>query len=274
MQNKFFRIVFIGDIVGRYGRRFLGKALPLIKIKFSPGLVIANGENSAGGLGITRKTAFEIFEAGVDVITGGNHIWDKKEALQLLKEEEQILRPINYPPEAPGKGFYIFNTGNRPDTEVMIINLQGRVFMEPVVNNPFLAVDDFLPHIRQKIIFIDFHAEATAEKMAMGFYLDGRVSAVLGTHTHIQTTDLRILKNGTAYQTDVGMTGAFDSIIGMRIEPVLRRFVTGVNQKFEVSRENIILDMSIVDIDTTTGKAAGAQSLRIFASTVEKQLLL
>ncbi|NIM11003.1 MAG: TIGR00282 family metallophosphoesterase [Candidatus Aminicenantes bacterium] len=274
MQNKFFRIVFIGDIVGRYGRRFLGKALPLIKIKFSPGLVIANGENSAGGLGITRKTAFEMFEAGVDVITGGNHIWDKKEAIELLKDEERILRPINYPPEAPGNGCYVFGTENQPNTEVMIINLQGRVFMEPVVDNPFLAIDDFLQHTRQKIIFMDFHAEATAEKMAMGFYLDGRVSAVLGTHTHIQTTDLRILKNGTAYQTDVGMTGAFDSIIGMRIEPVIRRFVTGVNQKFEVSKENVILDMSIVDIDTTTGKAVGAQSLRIFESTFEQQLLL
>lgn len=274
MQNKFFRIVFIGDIVGRYGRRFLGKALPLIKIKYSPGLVIANGENSAGGLGITRKTAFEMFEAGVDVITGGNHIWDKKEAIELLKDEERILRPINYPPEAPGNGYYVFGTENQNNTEVMIINLQGRVFMEPVVNNPFLAIDDFLQYSRQKIIFMDFHAEATAEKMAMGFYLDGRVSAVLGTHTHIQTTDLRILKNGTAYQTDVGMTGAFDSIIGMQVQPVIRRFLTGINQKFEVSKENVILDMSIVDIDKNTGKAVVTQSMRIFESTFEKQLLL
>jgi 2',3'-cyclic-nucleotide 2'-phosphodiesterase len=270
MQNKLLRIIFIGDISGRYGRRFLGKALPRIRLKFSPDLVIANGENAAGGLGITRKTAYEILDLGIDVITGGNHIWDKKEALELLKEEARILRPLNYPPMAPGRGSYIFKTSD--NTEVMVINLQGRVFMEPVVDNPFLCIEGFLQEVKQKIIFIDFHAEATAEKQAMGFYLNGRVSAVLGTHTHVQTSDLRILGNGTAYQTDVGMTGSLDSVIGMEYDLVIRRFLTGISHKFEVGKENIILDMAIIDIDKSTGKAVNVKPLRIFESTYYEQL--
>jgi len=270
MQNKSFRIVFIGDICGRYGRRFLGKALPHIRLKFSPNLVIANGENSAGGLGITRKTAYEILECGVDVITGGNHIWDKKESSELLKDEPRIIRPMNYPPNVPGNGFYVFKTEDH--IEVMIINIQGRVFMEPVVDNPFVIMENFLSQVKQKIVFIDFHAEATAEKQAMGFFLDGRVSAILGTHTHVQTADLRILQNGTAYQTDVGMTGSLDSVIGMEYDAVIRKFLTGINHKFEVGKENIILDMSIIDIDKSTGKAINVQPLRIYESTYYTQL--
>lgn len=273
MRNKGFRILFIGDISGKFGRRFLGKALPLICIKYSPDLVIANGENAAGGLGITRKTADEILETGVDVITGGNHIWDKKEALTLIKEEPRIIRPINFPSNTtPGKGYYLFEARNQNRTEVMIVNVQGRVFMEPVVENPFIAMDNFLGTVKQKIIFVDFHAEATAEKQAMGFHLDGRVSAVVGTHTHVQTADLRILDNGTAYQSDVGMTGAYDSIIGMKKEPVIRKFLTGINQKFEVARDNVILDMAIFDIDKNTGKTLSTQSHKIFESTYQKQL--
>ncbi|MFC2145956.1 TIGR00282 family metallophosphoesterase [Acidobacteriota bacterium] len=274
MQNKhnLLRVLFIGDISGRYGRRFLCKALPTIKIKFNPRLVIANGENSAGGLGITPKTAKEIFEAGVDVITSGNHIWDKKEAIELLNEDHRIIRPINYPESIPGKGYYIFRTRGNDQTEVMIINLQGRVFMEPVVDNPFLSIDRFLNQVQQKIIFIDFHAEATAEKQAMGFYLDGRVSAVLGTHTHVQTSDLRILENGTAYQSDVGMTGSLDSVIGMKRDPVIRKFLTGINQKFEVAKKNIIMDMVVLDFDRATGKAVHVNSMRLFESRFDEQL--
>lgn len=274
MQNKhnLFRILFIGDISGRYGRRFLNKSLPIIKIKFNPGLVIANGENSAGGLGITSKTAKEIFEAGVDIITSGNHVWDKKEAIELLKEDHRIIRPINYPESVPGKGYYIFTARGNHQTEIMIVNLQGRVFMEPVVDNPFLTIDRFLNQVHQKIIFVDFHAEATAEKQAMGFYLDGRVSAVLGTHTHVQTSDLRILEKGTAYQSDVGMTGSLDSVIGMKKGPVIRKFLTGINQKFEVSKKNIIMDMVILDIDKTTGKAVHVNSMRLFESRFDEQL--
>ncbi len=273
MQDKpgLFRILFIGDISGRYGRRFLGKALPILKIKFNPALVIANGENSAGGLGITPKTAKEIFEAGVDVITSGNHIWDKKEAIPLLKEDHRIIRPINYPASVPGKGYYIFRARGNDQTEAMIINLQGRVFMEPVVDNPFLSIDGFLNQVRQKIIFIDFHAEATAEKQAMGFYLDGRVSAVIGTHTHVQTSDLRIMEKGTAYQSDVGMTGSLDSVIGMKREPVLSKFLTGINQKFEVAKKNIIMDMAVLDIDRKTGKAVHVNSMRLFESRFDEQ---
>lgn len=274
MRNKhnLFRILFIGDISGRYGRRFLNKALPTIKIKFNPGLVIANGENSAGGLGITSKTAKEIFEAGVDVITSGNHVWDKKEAIELLNEDHRIIRPINYPDSVPGKGYYVFRARGNDQTEVMIINLQGRVFMEPVVDNPFLSIDRFLNQVQQKIIFIDFHAEATAEKQAMGFYLDGRVSAVLGTHTHVQTSDLRILEKGTAYQSDVGMTGSLDSVIGMKRDPVIKKFLTGINQKFEVAKKNIIMDMVILDFDKATGKAVHVNSMRLFESHFDEQL--
>jgi metallophosphoesterase (TIGR00282 family) len=272
MQSKTTRIVFVGDISGKYGRRFLGKALPHIRIKYSPALVIANGENAAGGLGITSKTADEIFETGVDIITGGNHIWDKKEALGLLQEEKRILRPLNFPPGTPGNGYYIFTTDD--NTDVMIVNVQGRVFMEPVVDNPFLAMDTLLEQHRQKIIFVDFHAEATAEKQAMGIYLDGRVSVVLGTHTHVSTSDFRILERGTAYQSDAGMTGAYNSVIGMKPEPVVRKFVTGINQKFEVARDNVILDMTIVDIDKFSGKALHIEAHKIFESSYETQLAL
>jgi 2',3'-cyclic-nucleotide 2'-phosphodiesterase len=272
MRGKLVRIIFIGDICGKYGRRFLGKALPLIKIKYSPDLVVANGENSAGGLGITRKTAYEILDTGVDIVTGGNHTWDKKEAVELVKEEKRVIRPMNFPEDTPGNGYYIFQQNGLP--EIMVINLQGRVFMEPVVDNPFLHIDKLLKETKQKIILVDFHAEATAEKQAMGFYLDGRVSAVLGTHTHVQTADLRILENGTAYQTDVGMTGALDSVIGMKVEPVLRKFITGINQKFEVARDNPILDMVCLDIDKNTGKAVNAEAVRFLESTLEKQVAL
>lgn len=270
MQSKKFRIVFIGDISGKYGRRILGKALPMIRIKYEPDLVIANGENSAGGLGIIPKTAYEIFQAGVDVITTGNHVWDKKEGVDLLKEDSRILRPLNFPPSAPGRGHTVFRSDNKG--EALIVNLQGRVFMDPVVDNPFLAIDDLLKNRLEKVIFVDFHAEATAEKQAMGFYLDGRVSAVLGTHTHVQTTDLRILDNGTAYQSDVGMTGSLDSVIGMKREPVIKKFISGVNQRFEVAGGYLILDMSVVDVDTASGKAVHTEYLRLFEDTYQQQL--
>jgi 2',3'-cyclic-nucleotide 2'-phosphodiesterase len=270
MQNKFVRIVFIGDICGRYGRRFLSKALPHIRLKFSPSIVIANGENSAGGLGITRKTANEILETGVDVITSGNHVWDKKEAIELLKEECRVIRPINYPNSVPGRGHYVFKTDD--NIEIMVVNLQGRVFMDPVVDNPFVIIDDFLTKTKQKIVFVDFHAEASAEKQAMGFYLDGRVSAMMGTHTHVQTSDLRILEKGSAYQTDVGMTGSLDSVIGMEYETVIHKFLSGINQKFEVAKDNIILDMAIIDVDKNTGNALSVKPLRIYESTYYEQL--
>jgi len=269
-QGKNFRIIFIGDICGRYGRRFLAKALPHIKLKYSPDLTIANGENSAGGLGISRKTAYEIFDAGVDVITGGNHTWDKKEAVQLLEEDHRIIRPLNFPDTAPGKGFYLFKSID--GIPVFIVNIQGRVFMEPVVDNPFTAMNKLLEQEDHKIVFVDFHAEATAEKQAMGFFLEGRVSAILGTHTHVQTSDLRILAGGTAFQTDAGMTGSLDSIIGMKKEPVIQKFLTGVNQRFEVAKDNVIMDFSLIDIEPGSGHATSVRAIRIFESDFDQHL--
>jgi metallophosphoesterase (TIGR00282 family) len=269
-KSELFRIVFVGDVIGKFGRRFLGRLLPLIKIRYSPNLTIVNGENSAGGLGITHKTAAEIFEAGADIISGGNHIWDKKEAIGLLNEDKRILRPLNFPPSVPGKGYHIFHT--HEGTTGIIINLQGRVFMEPVVDNPFLIMDKLLEEHNYKISLVDFHAEATAEKQALGFYLDGRVSAVLGTHTHVQTADTWIMEKGTAFQCDVGMTGSLDSVIGMKKEPVIKKFLTGINHRFEVERTNLILDMTLVDINKDSGRAVHAEAIKLHETAYETQL--
>lgn len=266
------RAIFIGDVIGKYGRRILANTLPFIKRKYKPDVIIVNGENSAGGIGIVKKTAFEMFNAGVDIITTGNHVWDKKEAIDLIKDDDHVLRPINYPKSVPGKGYIDFKA--KDGTKGIVINLQGRVFMEPVVDNPFTVIDEFLKRIDFKVILIDFHAEATAEKQAMGFYLDGRVSAVLGTHTHVQTNDLKVLTNGTAYQTDVGMAGSMDSIIGMKKQPIITKFLTGINQRFEVAKKDMILDMAVVDINKLSGKATRVESVRLRESTYEKQLFI
>jgi len=204
------------------------------------------------------------------VITTGNHVWDKKEAIDLLKNDERILRPLNFPHNTPGRGHVKIRHGE--ETQVMIVNLQGRVFMEPVADNPFVAIDVFLKNHKADIIIVDFHAEATAEKQALGFFLNGRVSAVLCTHTHIQTADLRILSKGTAYQTDVGMTGSIDSIIGMKMDPIINKFLTGINHRFEVAKKNLVMDVAILDINPQTGKAVNVESLRLHESTYEEQL--
>lgn len=258
MQDRedVFRLVFIGDIVGKYGRRMVRKCIPNVKKTYHPNIIIANGENSAGGLGIVGKSAFQLFEYGIDIISSGNHIWDKrKEAAELLNQESRVIRPLNFPESVPGKGFYKTKINKNQFT---IINLQGRVFMEPVSDNPFNVINKFLKNHgdieKNKIILIDFHGEASAEKQAMGYYLDGKVSAVLGTHTHIQTSDLRILKGGTAYQTDVGMTGTLDSIIGMKKNSIIKKFCDGMGRRFEVANGEQILEMTILDIDPNTGK--------------------
>lgn len=272
MQNDSVRIFFIGDIIGRYGRYFLSKLLLPLKRKYKPDLIIANGENSAGGLGIIKKTAEEIFNAGVDIITTGNHVWDKKEALPLLAENSSILRPINFPDNSPGSGLIDFTL--KDGKKITIINLQGRVFMDPVVDNPFTTIEKVLRRVKNKLIFVDFHAEATAEKQAMGFFLNGKVSAMIGTHTHVQTADFRVLANGTAYQTDVGMTGSLDSVIGMKRQPIIHRFLTGVNQRFEVAKQNQILDLAIIDVDHISGKAMNIESKRFFESSYKDELNL
>lgn len=264
------RVVFIGDVVGRGSRRFLADVLPKLRYRIRPDFVIANGENSAGGLGIIPKTAAELFQAGVDLITSGNHVWDKREAVDLLRENPRILRPVNYPPNVPGSGEF---SAKLPDgRRLRVINLQGRVFMEPVVDNPFLIMDKLLQPTSEKCVFVDFHAEATAEKQAMGFFLDGRVSVLVGTHTHVQTSDIRILSNGTGYQTDVGMTGSINSVIGMKRKPIIQRFLTGINQRFEVARNHLIMDFSVFDIDSTSGKCLQASTWRIFQEKMDKGL--
>jgi metallophosphoesterase (TIGR00282 family) len=270
MPSNTIRIFFIGDIVGRFGRHFLIKALPILKKKYKPELVVANGENLAGGLGITGKTSEEMFNAGVHVVTSGNHVWDKKEALDLLNDEAMIIRPLNFPRSNPGHGYCEYKIDK--DCTVTIINLQGRVFMEPVVDNPFLAIKDLLKSIRNRVILVDFHAEASAEKQAMGFYLDGKVSALLGTHTHVPSADLRILTGGTAYQTDVGMTGSLDSIIGMKKNPIISKFLTGINQRFEVAKRDMIMDLAILDIDRSNGRTCKAERLRLHESTLDRIL--
>jgi len=248
------KILFIGDIVGSPGREAVKKLLPQLKEEHSLVFTIANAENASGGSGITQKVSEELFAAGVDVITSGDHIWKKKEIFELINQEERILRPLNFPAGAPGRGFACFKT--KDGVKVGVINVNGRVFMD-ALEDPFktaLSAQEELSK-KTKIIILDMHAEATSEKVALGWYLDGKVSAVLGTHTHIQTADEKILPNGTAYITDAGMTGPYDSVIGRRVEDVLERFLTSIPVRFEVAEGNIQLHGVVVDVDEDTGKA-------------------
>jgi len=255
------KILFIGDIVGRPGRQAVRTLLPVICERENVDFVVANGENSAGGSGITPATAAEIFSAGVDVITSGDHLWDQKEVAELLAGEKRFLRPLNYPAEVPGQGSGIFQTRRAATgTEglVAVLNLQGRTFMPPL-ENPFTRAFEEVKALRQrtKIIFVDFHAEATSEKIALGRFLDGQVSAVVGTHTHVQTADEQIFPGGTAYLSDAGFTGPQESILGRDIAPVIRRFLTGMPQRFEVAQERVVLHGALVEIDAATGRAIG-----------------
>jgi metallophosphoesterase (TIGR00282 family) len=245
--------LFIGDVIGRPGRSALKKHLPSLLNRYSPSLVIANGENSAGGIGITEKVGEELFTQ-VDVLTSGNHIWDKREAFEYLKREPRLLRPANYPPDNPGKGTFIFKEDG--GKKMAILNLQGRVFMEPV-DCPFRKADEEVEALKAvtPVIIVDFHAEATSEKQAMGWHLDGRVSAVVGTHTHVVTADERILPGGTAFITDVGMVGGYNSIIGIRKDQALKRFLTARPQRFEPSKEGTFFSALFVEINSKTGKA-------------------
>jgi metallophosphoesterase (TIGR00282 family) len=247
------KILFIGDIVGKPGRDAIKKLLPGLKEEYGLDFVIANAENSAGGSGITQKTADELFASGVNVITSGDHIWKKSEIIDLINREERILRPVNFPSGVPGSGSGIFKVNNK---KIGVINVNGRVFMEPL-ESPFTTTLTAAETLSKEtdIIIVDIHAEATSEKVALGWYLDGKVSAVLGTHTHIQTADERVLPQGTAYISDVGMTGPYDSVIGRRVKDVLDRFLTQTPVKFEVADSNIKLCGAVVDIEDKTGKA-------------------
>ena len=250
------RILFIGDIVGRPGRRVLEERLPELVAQHEPPLVVANCENAAAGFGITPALVEELLAAGIDVLTSGNHIWDRKEILPYFEQgaaSGRLLRPANYP-SAPGRGLFVGKT--RTGVPCAVLNLQGRVFM-PDIDCPFKTADRLLESLPRevKVIIVDMHAETTSEKQAMGFYLDGRVSAVLGTHTHVPTADEKILPGGTAYLTDVGMTGPYASIIGNDKEAVLERFLTGLPTRFEVAEEDTRLCGAIVDLDEQTGRA-------------------
>jgi len=248
------KILFIGDIVGSPGREAINKLLPALKTEHSLDFVIANAENASGGSGITRKVAEDLFASGVDVLTSGDHIWKKQEIFELIKEEERILRPINYPDGAPGRGSGIFKTAK--GLKVGVINVNGRVFMD-ALNCPFKTAASAQEALYKetKIIIVDIHAEATSEKVALGWFLDGKVSAVIGTHTHIQTADERILPQGTAFLTDAGMTGPYESVIGRKIENVLERFITAIPVRFEVASEDIKLCGAILDIDDSSGRS-------------------
>ena len=254
------KLLFIGDIVGEPGRTAVQTILPRLRDEHALDFVIANGENSAGGNGITPPIAGELFSAGVDVITSGDHLWDQKTVFELLYSEPRFLRPLNYAPGVPGRGVNVFQVRNLPPIGVM--NVQGRVFMPPM-ENPFTTAEAAVNALREKtkIIFVDFHGEATSEKIAFGRFLDGRVSAVVGTHTHVQTADEQILPNGTAYLSDAGFTGPHDGCLGREIEPVLKKFLTGMPQRFEVARNKIILHGALIRVDDASGKAMSIQRI-------------
>jgi len=242
-------ILAIGDIVGRPGRKAVQEILPDLRQQYGLDLVMANAENIAGGLGVTSATAGELLDAGVDVLTSGNHIWAQKEIIPYLDSEMPILRPLNYPPGLPGRGYIINN-------KAMVVNLIGRTFMSNF-DCPFRAMDKLLAEVKHKppVIVIDFHAEATSEKVALGRYLDGRVSAVLGTHTHVGTIDARLLPQGTAYVTDIGMTGPMDSVIGDDVEAVIHRFLTMLPYRLSVGKGKVVFNALLVRVDDDSGKA-------------------
>ncbi len=256
-------VLFIGDIVGKPGRRVLAEVLPGLRRELAVDLAVANGENSAGGFGITRETFEEIVAAGVDVVTGGNHTWQAREAPALLDSDPRLLRPANYPAGTPGRGAGVFPlSGGRGGPAVAVLNLEGRVFMEPL-ESPFRVGGEQVEHLRRetRVIVIDLHAEATSEKAALAWYLDGRVSAVVGTHTHVQTADERILPGGTGFITDVGMTGPRDSIIGMGREEVLQRFLTQLPARFDVAKGPAQLNAILLEIDPATGHARAVRRI-------------
>src|SRR5216684_9062402 len=247
------KILFIGDIFSSAGRRIVADHLADIKQTQQIDIAIANAENSAGGFGITPTIAEELFGLGLDVLTSGNHIWDKKEIYDYFARRPALLRPANYSSPAPGSGVIVVKARN--GAECAVINLQGRTYM-PATDCPFRKADEILSGLANtKVRFVDFHAEVTSEKMAMGWYLDGRVSAIVGTHTHIPTADTRVLPGGTAYQTDVGMTGPYDSVIGVEKEMIVKRFLTAMPVRMEAAKHGVELHSVIIDVDELTGKA-------------------
>ncbi|MSO35594.1 MAG: TIGR00282 family metallophosphoesterase [Acidobacteria bacterium] len=257
------KLLFIGDIVGRPGRDLLRRHLKALAASLAVDLVIANGENAAGGAGITRDNANEIFGAGVDVITTGNHVWDKREALQFIGGEPRLIRPANYPDGTPGLGSYVALSGT--GVKVGVVNVMGRVFLH-ALDDPFRAADREIARVKAagaQVVLVDVHAETTSEKVALGWYLDGQVAAVVGTHTHVQTADERILPGGTACLTDVGMTGPHDGVIGMDRVAVIARFVTGLPGRFEPATGDVRLHGVTVTTDPATGTALAIERVAL-----------
>jgi len=258
------RILFIGDVVGKPGRTLLRRALPPLVSRHSVDLVIANAENAAGGFGITREVGRALLDAGVDLMTSGNHVWDKREALDYIDQEPRLIRPANYPSGTRGRGSAIVTSAGGQD--VGVVNVMGRVFMT-ALDDPFRVVLDEIASLRRRtpIIVVDFHAEATSEKVAMGWHLDGQATLLVGTHTHVQTADERVLPQGTAYITDVGMTGPHDSVIGVVKESALARFLTGLPSRFETATGDPRLHAVLVEADPSTGRALTIERVQISA---------
>jgi metallophosphoesterase (TIGR00282 family) len=252
------RIVFFGDVVGKPGRRGVARVLAMLRAAGDVDFVVANGENAAGGVGIDPGSARDLLGAGVDVLTSGNHVWAKREILEYIADSDVLLRPANFAPTTPGWGYSVKQS--RGGTPIAVVNLIGRVFMG-TYDCPFRSADSVLATIgaRAKVILVDMHAEATSEKVAMGWYLDGRVSAVVGSHTHVQTADERILERGTAYLTDAGMCGPRDSVIGVKRDQVLRRFLTQMPGRFEVSDGPVVVQGAVIEVDDDTGRARAIQ---------------
>jgi metallophosphoesterase (TIGR00282 family) len=255
------RILFVGDVVGAPGRRIVRERLRGLKRDVGADLTIVNGENAAGGAGLTTSTAEELFAAGAEVLTTGNHVWDKREVLGLLEKDPRVLRPANYPEGSPGAGVVVVTAAG---TRVAVVNLMGRVFM-PLVDDPFRAADRILEGFRESahVVLVDFHAEATSEKMAFAWYLDGRVAAVLGTHTHVATADARVLPGGTAFIADVGMTGPFDSVIGVKKEQAIERFRTSRSIPYETAEGDVRLAAVRVDVDPASGHATAIERIEL-----------
>jgi len=260
--NNSLKILFIGDIFGQPGRRIAKEVLPGLVKEYSPELILANGENAAGGFGITPPLVEELLDLGINVLTSGNHVWDKKEILPYLAEhaDGRLLRPANYPSPAPGRGHYVGKT--RSGIGYAVLSLQGRVFM-PSIDCPFRTADALLEEIppEVRIRIVDMHAEATSEKQAMGWYLDGRVTAVIGTHTHIITADERVLAQGTAYITDLGMTGPYDSVIGVDKQAIIQKFLHQIPARFEVAKGDVRLSAVVIEADPETGRALAIQRI-------------
>ena len=256
------RLLFLGDVVGRPGRRALAALVPRLAAQEDIEFVIANCENASGGKGVDPRSADELHETGVDVLTSGNHVWQNREIVPYMRESGRLLRPLNFPPGVPGVGWTV-QKARRSEARVAVLNLIGRLFMAPV-DCPFRAADEALADIRREasIVFVDMHAEATSEKVAMGRFLDGRVSAVVGSHTHIQTADETVLPGGSAYLTDAGMCGPEDSVLGVRTDRVVERFLTQMPTRFEVAAGAVLVQGAVIDIDGETGRARSIRRVR------------